>query len=188
MMCCTGAFVSSLDINAHSLALFSFDTAHLCRFLQFAHIGGLFYGICVGIPLMRKLGSSGFFGGNRREKRRRDRSLCGCRVVSGMVAIALFASTAAFLWRATDHPVTLCKQCRYITCVPFPWWKGEDKWWHCDDCDIVQADLLYSVSTTYLEISCPFGDLPTIDLMVLDADPSQVVAELPTHCRNHCEL
>jgi hypothetical protein len=92
---------------------------------------------------------------------------------------------------ATNKGVTPCSACRYISCVPFPFFV-EDKWWYCDDCDSVTANLYKAKAndTAYnmVELTCPNGALETIPINVTQFSFSRdaIVKELPTYCRDFC--
>jgi membrane associated rhomboid family serine protease len=106
----------------------------------------------------------------------------------------------------TTTPAALsspCPKCRYISCVPFPFWKDE-KWWYCDDCDFVTANYYrqgetssesLSVSTYYtrVELTCPNQrEVESIDLSSLDhmrniSDATELDKKLPTLCRTYCD-
>jgi len=86
-----------------------------------------------------------------------------------------------------------CKGCRYISCVPFPFW-GDKKWWTCDDCDGVQAQLFNPDKDLYydrMELECPDGAIEIIDVsskMIADPDGlDKIGKELPSYCRDYCD-
>jgi hypothetical protein len=56
--------------------------------------------------------------------------------------VSLFLIMVSSVWLATSEPgSTPCAGCRYISCVPFPFFR-EEKWWYCDDCDFGKHDQL----------------------------------------------
>ena len=84
-----------------------------------------------------------------------------------------------------DRP---CPGCRYISCVPFPFF-AENKWWHCDDCDLVSAKL-YKIGDVYskIDFTCPNDVVETID--ILDdqyTDRDALGLKLPEFCRSYCD-
>jgi hypothetical protein len=83
---------------------------------------------------------------------------------------------------------TPCSSCRYVSCVPFPFFR-EDKWWHCDDCDMVTAEL-YKVGAFYtrIELTCPNQAMEEINVAEdLVTDRDTVRRKLPSYCREYCE-
>lgn len=144
-------------------------------------MGGLFYGICFGLPILRRLGSPGFFG-KEGEPRCSPK-----RIVGALIGVALLVTSVILLWQG-DHPISICKKCRFLSCVPFPLWDVEKKWWYCDGCDNVAADILYANGTSFLEIACPYGDIATIDLMDTDPNTTVLREDLDGYCRGSCAL
>jgi hypothetical protein len=92
-------------------------------------------------------------------------------------------------WLATMDPgKSPCNGCRYVSCVPFPFFT-EDKWWYCDDCDFVTADL-YKNGDIYsrVELTCPDKSVESIDISgEMLSDGGAVQEKLPTYCRDHCD-
>jgi hypothetical protein len=89
-----------------------------------------------------------------------------------------------------DAGTSPCPSCRYVSCVPFPPWAGEDnKWWYCDDCSMVTADAKLDSSGYYsLSMTCPDGEIEEIDLSdQLVTDRQWIQRQLPTMCRKYCD-
>jgi membrane associated rhomboid family serine protease len=149
---------------------------------NFAHLGGLFYGICFGLICSKRLGGSGFFG--QRSKARHYRRFAVAFIGAGL-AITLLTVTTLLLVES-DGRTRVCPGCRYLSCVPFPFWK-ENRWWYCDSCDMSAAELFRFQGTTELELTCPNGAVVTIDLMDPDPDRDAVRSQLPGFCRQHCK-
>ncbi|MBV5345549.1 MAG: hypothetical protein JZU63_08495, partial [Rhodoferax sp.] len=86
-----------------------------------------------------------------------------------------------------DAGTSPCPSCRYVSCVPFPPWAGEDnKWWYCDDCSMVTADAKLDSSGYYsLSMTCPDGEIDLSDQLVTDRQWIQ--RQLPTMCRKYCD-
>jgi len=148
---------------------------------NFAHSGGLLYGVCAGLFLFKRMGGTGFFGA--KSKRRR---LLFWRIFGLVLAIAAFTSTAIFLVRSDGSSDTVCNKCRHISCVPFPFW-NDDPWWRCDSCDGVSGTLFRLTNTSQLDLNCPYGEIVTIDLMEPGLSPNVVMDRLPGLCRTYCE-
>ena len=75
--------------------------------------------------------------------------------------------------------------------VPFPP-RSEDKWWYCDDCDMITADIYQSIDGSGLyssvNINCPNGEIeeiPIEDMQIYEKEELQRL--LPKFCRNYCE-
>ena len=158
---------------------------------NFAHLGGLFYGSCLGLSVLPYVKSRGFFENYSESPRRRNLrrySWAACRASTVVIALALFGSTLYFLV-TTENPTTICVRCRYISCVPFPFWK-KNKWWYCDGCDFVEATLYTSQDAkapAEVELTCPLsGDVVTIKLKDVVPNVDEVRSNLTTYCRDYC--
>ena len=106
-----------------------------------------------------------------------------------IITLASIIATIIILLKG-DATGTPCPGCTWLSCVPFPPWEDNDsKWWYCDDCDRVTADVVAQPSL-HLELDCPSGASATVEL---DPDESKfdrdaVKKKLPDYCRELCPL
>ena len=151
---------------------------------NFCHLGGLVYGICCGWSTLEPL-SVGFFGVTT--------NLLGkakvlfVRFFGLIVSMVAIMVTTAWLggFEAGDSP---CSSCRYLSCVPFPFF-AEDKWWHCDDCDMVSANL-FKTGDIYsrIDLTCPSQEVEQIQIAQFEiTDRDELRHRLPGYCREFCE-
>jgi membrane associated rhomboid family serine protease len=153
---------------------------------NFTHLGGLLYGLCCGWSTIEHA-AAGFFGYKV--------GLCA-KIRANMIRFFGFIVSIVFImittaWLATsDAGEVPCPNCRYVSCVPFPWWT-EDKWWYCDDCDFVQA-ILYRTenvtSYTRIDLTCPDKSIENIDVLQDEISTHDEMRQaLPGYCRAYCE-
>ena len=154
---------------------------------NFTHLGGFLYGLCCGVSTIERL-AVGFFG-QRNDKWGRVRT--ALLRSTGLIVSLIMIMVTTVLLSESDGSTNSCHGCRFLSCVPFPF-GTEDKWWHCDDCDFVVADLYQTTDGSGLyemiELTCPNGIIQGID--VADdgfTDKDEIRFELPTYCRLHCE-
>ena len=174
---------------------------------NFTHLGGMIYGkkasisqilfqdICFtfgeiqigflcGLSTIERL-STDFFG-VATSRLARIRNLL-VRFSGLIISVVLIMVTTALLVES-DGVKSPCSGCRYVSCVPFPPWAGEDdKWWYCDDCSRVTADAKLDSSGYYsLSLTCPDGVIEEIDLSdELVTDRQWIRRQLPNLCRRH---
>jgi hypothetical protein len=103
--------------------------------------------------------------------------------------IAIMVTTVILV--QSDGVSSPCHGCRYISCVPFPP-ATEDKWWYCDDCDVVTADLFRATDGTGLyeqiNVHCPNGVTEEIIISEDGINDKEVLRRaLPAYCRAHCD-
>jgi len=151
---------------------------------NFTHLGGFCYGFLCGLSSLESL-SKEFFGLYSWSNRLRQ---CLLRFFGLIISVSAICISLAVLFTldGTSNP---CPSCRYVSCIPFPFWK-EEKWWYCDDCAVVSADVRKKDSQFFDELSltCPDGTIEDIDISYLQiVDSSSIAADLPIYCRNHCE-
>lgn len=105
----------------------------------------------------------------------------------GLIVTVVFIVVTLVILLQGDGESTPCPKCTWLSCVPFPPWEGDkDKWWYCDDCSRVTAELV-STPSIQLELDCPSGAIATIDLgNVSDVNREKLQRELPTFCREYC--
>ena len=155
---------------------------------NFTHLGGFVYGFCIGFASIERL-ASGFFGiriGNSFWSKLKSALLRYFGLVLSVVAI--LATTIVLA--QSDGLTSPCPGCRYISCVPFPP-QAEEKWWYCDDCGIVTADLFMATDGSGLyqqvDIHCPNGETEEIPIEAEGIyDKEELRRALPSFCRDYC--
>lgn len=156
---------------------------------NFTHLGGMIYGFLCGLSKLERL-SKAFFGVQKGFMSKFQNGLV--RFIGTILSIVLIVITLILLMKSDGERLTSCRGCRYVSCVPFPFWADyEDKWWYCDDCDLVRADArLNTVTNTYMSmnLTCPDGEVIFIDLSsdVTGGDQNFLQKQLPTYCRDNC--
>lgn len=154
---------------------------------NFTHLGGFLYGLCCGLSTIERL-AVGFFG---LKSNNYSKAWSTFLRFFGLIASVISIMVTTVVLVQSDGVTSPCHGCRYISCVPFPP-RAEDKWWYCDDCDFVTADLFINGAGTGLyeeiELECPNGEIERIDISA-DAiyDKDDVRKALPTYCRSYCE-
>ena len=95
---------------------------------NFAHMGGLLYGIFASQFLLKKLPSD-FFGFETR---------CIYKInqvfmqVLGLVMTMGGILVSIIILVKSDGKNPPCDRCQYVSCIPFPWWKDiDERWWNC---------------------------------------------------------
>jgi hypothetical protein len=150
---------------------------------NFSHLGGMLYGACCAFSTIQPL-AVGFFGVNSSTLDKiRTFIIKFCGLIVSVVLIMV-----STVWLATsDSGESPCSACRYISCVPFPFF-AEDKWWYCDDCDFVTGQL-FKNGTFYelVELNCPDKTIETITISDdMLTEKKDVEKRLPTYCRDYC--
>jgi membrane associated rhomboid family serine protease len=154
---------------------------------NFTHLGGGILGLCCGWSTIEPL-AVGFFG-NHASTASKLRTLF---VRYFGLIISVFLIMVSTIWLASsDAGETPCNGCRFISCAPFPFWT-ENKWWYCDDCDFVSADLYKNSDGDNfydrIEVTCPSGNVENIDISEeLLSDRVEVRIQLPSYCRQYCD-
>ncbi|KAL7557480.1 hypothetical protein ACA910_019328 [Epithemia clementina (nom. ined.)] len=148
---------------------------------NFTHLGGMAYGFLCGLSTMERL-SSDFFG-------MEDTVLTQVKhfVIRffGLILSLVSISVTLAILLNMDPTSTLCPDCTWLSCVPFPPWESEaNKWWYCDDCNTVTASIV-SQPYVHLEVDCPGGDIAWVN-MTNDINREQIQKRLPTYCRDYC--
>jgi hypothetical protein len=152
---------------------------------NFAHMGGLVYGFLISCTMMELLPLS-FLGVSSTICHRLR--IYALRICSAILAGSLMLLSILLLSRS-DGLTTPCPSCRYISCIPFPFWK-ESKWWYCDDCSSVTGRSYKRVMDDYynkIDIYCPTGYTVTVN--VLDEEfvsTAEISSRLPEYCRAEC--
>ena len=151
---------------------------------NYAHLGGLVYGILLALTMLERLPLSFFDKGNGTCFKFR---MFMIRFLGATIAAVLVVVSAVLLIRS-DGTATPCPKCRYISCLPFPFWT-EKKWWYCDGCDGISGDISRLRGTEYfseLTLYCPYSDIVQVDLESKYSEVSQIELVLPDFCREHC--
>ena len=156
---------------------------------NFTHLGGMVYGFLCGLSVIDRLHMD-FFG-------KADGSCArirnyGVRFFGLILSIVLIMVSTGLLVDS-DGGTSPCSGCRYLSCVPMPFWADEDsKWWYCDDCDRVSGDVTRDNGTGLYEsllLFCPDGE-EEVDIDLAGdsiSDPEWLRKKLPQFCRKHCE-
>ena len=106
----------------------------------------------------------------------------------GVIVSVIGILIATIILLEGDGQSTPCPKCTWLSCVPFPPWEGStDKWWYCDDCERVTANIVQTPSL-HLELKCPDGTSVAvgIDTEYSEIDREKLVKELPSYCREYC--
>lgn len=153
---------------------------------NFCHLGGLVYGISFGVPLIRRISHAKYFG--QTSSSRRVVTLCSKGVVF-FIGFVLFLMTFWILYTSDPDsgPPNVCPQCRFISCVPFPF-GTEDKWWYCDGCETISGTVVKKASGDMIfELNCPGGDMPLLNFTV-GTKHEAIRKGLTKFCRKYCKL
>lgn len=154
---------------------------------NFTHLGGMVYGFLCGLSTMERL-SAGFFGKSD-DHYLHVRNLF-IRFLGIFVCVAAIMTTTVLLIES-DGLNAPCPSCRYISCLPFPPWKGPtEKWWYCDDCGSVAGDATKNVTSNiydHLTLFCPNGEQPIVDITDRAITNASILSDsLAPYCRQFC--
>jgi membrane associated rhomboid family serine protease len=153
---------------------------------NFAHLGGFTHGFFISLTVLQRLPLS-FFG--------KGQDLCFkiriglLRVIGAALAVTLLFTTGTLLSQS-DGIKSPCHKCRYISCIPFPFW-SKDKWWYCDGCDAVSGKVFHRNTDnvfTDLDLFCPDGG-GTVDINISSGkfkETSDLQKLLAKYCREYC--
>lgn len=151
-----------------------------------ADLGGMVYGFLCGLSTIERL-SADFFGMEEGFMNHAKHFII--RFFGLIVTLAAIIATTVILLKG-DATETPCPSCTWLSCVPFPPWEDNDaKWWYCDECGRVTADIV-AHPTLHLELSCPSGVTAIVELDPDESkfDRDEVKKNLPTYCREYCPL
>mmetsp|Transcript_10271 Transcript_10271/g.11796 ORF Transcript_10271/g.11796 Transcript_10271/m.11796 type:complete len:598 (+) Transcript_10271:147-1940(+) len=149
---------------------------------NFTHLGGLIYGLLCGLSTMERLPDA-FFGVEENCYVRVKQIMT--RFLGLFISIILIIITIILLFEF-DGENAPCPKCMWLSCVPFPPWKSQgDKWWYCDDCGRVSAEIMESPSL-HLQLECPGGTSIAVGLETDQVDRKKIEDDLPGYCRNFC--
>jgi hypothetical protein len=147
-------------------------------------LGGMAFGLLCGLSTMERLPTS-FFGMEE-----------GCWSQAKQILIRFFGLIisiisiiiAAVILLNGDGETSPCPDCTWLSCVSLPPWGEEgNKWWYCDDCGRVTAEIVHG-SDLHLQLKCPNGSYARVSLDSDGNDPDRHELEkrLPSYCRDLC--
>ena len=148
----------------------------------------MFFGFLCGLSTIQRL-SADFFGmeeGWWTQTKHFFMRFCGLIVT----VVSIIITLVILLQGSADSDSNPCPNCTWLSCVPFPPWEDESsKWWYCDDCGRVTAELV-TKPTLQLELDCPNGGIATIDLTSSSGSVNRdrLQRKLPQYCREYCPL
>ena len=150
---------------------------------NFTHLSGLVYGFLCGVSTMERL-STDFFGLEEAWTTRAKHFVL--RFFGIILSLTSIIITLVVLLQS-DGESSPCPNCFWISCVPFPPWRDDDsKWWYCDDCGKVTADLVQDPQP-HLDLYCPAGGTMSVDLSnTTDLSRTTLQKKLPSYCREFC--
>lgn len=144
----------------------------------------MIYGFLCGLSTMERL-SSDFFGMEQSCWMKTKQIFV--RFFGVIVTVIGILITVIILMEG-DGQYTPCTSCTWLSCVPFPPWEGaSNKWWYCDDCERVTANIVREPNL-HLELVCPDGTSVAVGIETEyeEIDREQLVKDLPTYCREYC--
>lgn len=152
-------------------------------FLTYTDLGGMAIGLLCGLSTMERL-SSDFFG--MEENCWSQTKQIVVRFLGLIISVISIIITAVILLEG-DGESTPCPNCTWLSCVPFPPWESQsDKWWYCDDCGRVTAEIIQSPSL-HLQLDCPDGTNVAVGLdSDRGVDRDKLERDLPSYCREFC--
>lgn len=144
----------------------------------------MFYGFLIGLSTIERL-SAVFFGV---EERFMSQAKHVCFRFSGLIITIVLIVTTLIVLMNGDPQKTPCPGCTWLSCVPFPPWEdNSNKWWYCDDCGRVSAEVI-TYPSLHLEMPCPSGVMATIELDPDTYNRDTVEKNLPNYCRQYCPI
>jgi hypothetical protein len=148
-------------------------------------MGGMIYGFLCGLSTLSYL-SRTFFGVSTGFWVKTRMTIV--RLLGIIISLSAILVTFGVLLNGGEN--VKCSPCRFISCVPFPFWTARDnKWWYCDDCaSRASAEVLFSSSTdTMITMTCPNNATTSFSLGYAVNNGDAVSPQLPKLCRIHCE-
>eukprot|EP00980_Cylindrotheca_fusiformis_P013505 scaffold3450_cov114-Cylindrotheca_fusiformis.AAC.10 len=164
---------------------------------NFTHLGGMGLGLLCGLSTMERLPSD-FFGmeescwsRTKQAVSTENKCVLSQRLVVSHNSYGLFHNShdevivTAIILLQGDGQSTPCPSCTWLSCVPFPP-ASDEKWWYCDDCGRVTAEIVQSPSL-HLLLECPSGNSVAVGLdSDSPVDKQKLEKELPSYCRDYC--
>ncbi len=141
------------------------------------------YGLLCGLSTMERLPSD-FFGMEEGFFVQAKQLII--RFLGLIVSVILIIITAIILLNG-DGETAPCPNCVWLSCVPFPPWERDgDKWWYCDDCGRVTAEIM-ETPNLHLQLDCPDGTNIAVGLEENGGiDREKLEDALPSYCREYC--
>ena len=140
------------------------------------------YGLLCGLSTMERLPDA-FFGMEEDCFTRVKQIMT--RFLGLIISIILLIITTVILLQG-DGETAPCPSCMWLSCVPFPPWKSQgEKWWYCDDCGRVSAEIVESPSL-HLQLDCPGGTSVAVGLEADQVGRKKLEDDLPAYCREYC--
>lgn len=141
------------------------------------------YGFLCGLSTINKL-STDFFGVEEGWLTQ-AKHFC-IRFIGLIISVCALVATLVVLLQG-DGETNPCPNCAWLSCVPFPPWASDaDKWWHCDDCGRVTAEIV-AQPYLHLELDCPRNTwIAEVNLTRSELDRERLEQQLPTYCRQLC--
>ena len=160
---------------------------------NFAHLGGLLYGILLGFPILT-IDRAKLFGWSQVGHFTRSchiRYTVLFRLASFSTGVGLLIwSLVALVYHNDDSGQPFCDSCRYISCAPFPFWGDQEPWWYCDDCNAVSGTFVRYATYTELTFDCPKSDDTSDEPITLsigvNMTKDDIAGSLPGYCREWC--
>jgi len=156
-------------------------------------LGGMIFGFMWGTSTMHRISTDMFESHPNRSNSIRTTIQRHFSKYFGIILTSTLMLTAFIVLMQGDGYSTPCKACSAISCVAFPPWADENsKWWYCDGCTEISADVRINSSTNefdQLTLYCPYGDIFTLDIddgMAGGKEKKWLENQLPKWCRSHC--
>mmetsp|Transcript_31197 Transcript_31197/g.47782 ORF Transcript_31197/g.47782 Transcript_31197/m.47782 type:complete len:968 (-) Transcript_31197:195-3098(-) len=150
---------------------------------NFTHLGGMVLGYLCGLSTMERLPTQFFGIGD------------GCMSQTKQLVVRFFGLILSIITLAITLVILLegdgqtnpCPSCTWLSCVPFPPWADDtQKWWYCDDCGTITADIVQT-PTLHLAVDCPNGETVAVPLDSENTPSrSKLESDLPDYCREYC--
>ena len=112
---------------------------------------------------------------------------CGCRCITRVLAAAVFCVSSVLLvsvfLKGTDPFTSWCPWCKYLSCVPSPWWECPQSvnGTNVGSGGLADNQCEYTVQGSTLVMRCPDGTTVSEPY-----SPSNPVTE--STCKNLCKL
>lgn len=151
---------------------------------NFTHLGGMVFGFLCGLSTMERL-STDFFGMAQSCFMKTKQVIVR---FFGLIVSVIGILIATIILMEGDGQYTPCPSCTWLSCVPFPPWEGTgNKWWYCDDCERVTANIIQEPNL-HLELTCPDGTSVAVGIETeySEINRDQLIKELPSYCREYC--
>lgn len=153
---------------------------------NFMHLGGFIFGFLIGSTLLNEVDIEG--NGSKPSKSRTF--IIFSKWFGLLVSLVCVVAAMILLFFTGNGKTSPCKSCSVISCVSFPPWANyDDRWWYCDDCEIVEAYGIRDTNTydyISVEMECPSGSHVTFNLEEPQTDTSELSKQIPSICRNEC--